>query len=592
MLRLQEFIHGLEMGQGSRIVSGALVLIALAALAVVYDATRFRNLATQEGMDAAQLARNLAEGRGFTTQLVRPLSVYLLERHQPDQGSRLQDLHPDLAQAPLYPLLLAGVLKLMPFAQPELSPQAAFTVYQPDLWIAIFNQVLFLMAVWLVFRFARRWFDDTVAWLSALTFLGAEVFWRFSLSGLSTLLAVLLFVALAGVLARLEAAAREEHASGRPLGGLAAAAGGLVGLGCLTRYAFGWLMVVTALWILLYGGQRRARLAGVAAAVFCLVVAPWIARNWALSGTPFGTAGYVIYQQTPLFTGDQMERTLHPSFSGLSTDSFSRKFWTNAAEMIKQDLPQLGGSWIVGFFLAGLLVPFRSLTLSRLRYWLLACLALLFVVQAFGRAGSTESSVIRTDNLLILAAPLVFVYGASLVSTLTGQLRPAEPGTRWVWWIVLTALACAPLIVTFLAPRESPVVYPPYYPPWIAAKCRHVPPDGLVMSDVPAAVAWYGNRQSIWLTLKHQASPADKFADDFYEVHRRKPLSALYLSAKTTRSIDTTAIWQPGAPEIEAGDWARFVLGTYLRGEVPSGFPLRVAPEGLGPEIFLTDSER
>ena len=39
-------------------------------------------------------------------------------------------------------------------------------------------------------------------------------------------------------------------------------------------------------------------------------------------------------------------------------------------------------------------------------------------------------------------------------------------------------------------------------------------------------------------------------------------------------------------------DWSSFVLGIYIRGEVPEGFPLRNAPRGLEAEIFLTDSER
>jgi hypothetical protein len=40
-------------------------------------------------------------------------------------------------------------------------------------------------------------------------------------------------------------------------------------------------------------------------------------------------------------------------------------------------------------------------------------------------------------------------------------------------------------------------------------------------------------------------------------------------------------------------DWSGFILGgAILQREVPKGFPLRRAPLGLLPEIFLTDSER
>jgi hypothetical protein len=41
----------------------------------------YRNLATQEAMDSAQLARNIAEGKGYTTLFIRPFSLYLVQSH-------------------------------------------------------------------------------------------------------------------------------------------------------------------------------------------------------------------------------------------------------------------------------------------------------------------------------------------------------------------------------------------------------------------------------------------------------------------------------------------------------------------------------
>ncbi len=203
-MSFQEFIHRLDVGSGHRILRYALALIALVGLAVFYDATRFRNLATIEGMDAAQLARNIAEGNGYVTQFVRPLGLHLLQRHRADHDPLLNTPHPDLANPPVYPWLLAGALKVMPFDYPELNVQSSFSIYLPDLWIAIFNQGLFLVAVVLTFRLAKRLFDEPVAWLSAIVLVGAAAFWQFSLSGLSTLLLVVIFVGLADVLTRLE----------------------------------------------------------------------------------------------------------------------------------------------------------------------------------------------------------------------------------------------------------------------------------------------------------------------------------------------------------------------------------------------------
>jgi len=66
------------------------------------------------------------------------------------------------------------------------------------------HQLPFFFAVWMIFRLGRRLFDEPVAWVSAAAFAGSDLFWRFSISGQSTLLLIVLMLGLAEVLARLE----------------------------------------------------------------------------------------------------------------------------------------------------------------------------------------------------------------------------------------------------------------------------------------------------------------------------------------------------------------------------------------------------
>ena len=73
----------------------------------------------------------------------------------------------------------------------------SFSIYPPDFWISLFNQFIFLIMVVMVFFLARQLFDSTVAWTSSAVFLGTDLLWRFSISGLSTMLAMLIFLALA-----------------------------------------------------------------------------------------------------------------------------------------------------------------------------------------------------------------------------------------------------------------------------------------------------------------------------------------------------------------------------------------------------------
>ena len=66
---------------------------------------------------------------------------------------------------------------------------------------------------------------------------------------------------------------------------------------------------------------------------------------------------------------------------------------------------------------------------------------------------------------------------------------------RYVVIVVFAGLSCLPMMFTLLSPKTMPVVYPPYYPPDIQQTAGWMKPDELMMSDVPWAVAWYGNRQ-------------------------------------------------------------------------------------------------
>ena len=75
----------------------------------------------------------------------------------------------------------------------------------------------------------------------------------------------------------------------------------VTGVGALTRYAFGWVIIPVTVFLIFFGGQRRVLYAVVALVAFLLVLAPWVVRNFAVSGTPFGTAGLRWWKGPVLF---------------------------------------------------------------------------------------------------------------------------------------------------------------------------------------------------------------------------------------------------------------------------------------------------
>ena len=96
------------------------------------------------------------KGKGYTTDSIRPLALYLLESAaEPGQSSKvLAQRMPDLSNAPVYPFLVARLMKVLPF---KFVAKARWT-YQPEIWISLFNQALFLCGG-VLFFLARRLFD-------------------------------------------------------------------------------------------------------------------------------------------------------------------------------------------------------------------------------------------------------------------------------------------------------------------------------------------------------------------------------------------------------------------------------------------------
>ena len=311
---------------------------------------------------------------------------------------------------------------------------------------------------------------------------------------------------------------------------------------------------------------RRIILPVVALALFLATISPWMVRNVNVSGGPFGLAPYSLLQETDKFTDNWLERTPEPDLHDVGKDDIIRKFFIGAAEVVRQEIPAIGGSWLTSFFLAGLLVPFINLGRSKLRWYTLGIIAALSVAQILARTHLyNDTPRINSENLLILATPLVFMFGAAIVSLLVFSLELPAEAWRGVIYSGVTVIMWVPLLITFGPPRNFPVAYPPYYPPTLQRVAQWFEPGELIMSDMPWAIAWYGDRQSVLLSR----NPDDKFLDinDW-----QKPVNAVHLSRLTLDQRFLSG-WV-----LNAREWGRFIIEILTKGEVPKGFPLRKAP--------------
>ena len=192
MPSIQEIIHKFEVGEGSGYLQKLALILSLLALLVFYNVREYQGFATVEAMESAHLARQLSEGKGFTSLSLRPLAL-AHEETQKGEGilSTSEDVlqHADMVSPPAYPVFLSLWMRILPFEWEIPSHRSEnFTRYQPEMLISFINQGLFLLNGLLVFYLGRKLFDDSVAWMSMACFFCADLLWRYSFSGHDTML--------------------------------------------------------------------------------------------------------------------------------------------------------------------------------------------------------------------------------------------------------------------------------------------------------------------------------------------------------------------------------------------------------------------
>jgi hypothetical protein len=243
----------------------------------------------------------------------------------------------------------------------------------------------------------------------------------------------------------------------------------------------------------------------------------------------------------------------------------------------------MGGNWLWSFFLVGLLVKFRNPTLSRMRWFVVISILALIPAQALVRTQNWSASPeVNSENLLVLFSPMVLILGTGVFLVLLDSIELPSMTARYGAWTGFIAVMSLPLVLALLPPHPSPVAYPPYFPPYFQQMGHWLSPTELVMTDVPAAVAWYSRVPAVAVTTT--------WKEEFNEINDyQKPIKALYLT-----SITTERKFLADLMDGNKSGWEGFVFDVLAKEEVPAGFPLKHANSGMfrDGQVLLMDYPR
>lgn len=564
--RIQDLVYNIDVGLGLRLIQAGLAFLAVLLLMLVVTATQFQGLDNAEAMDYAQLGRNLMQQKRFATQYIRPLSLALYRNRTGRPAAQIGG-HLDLMHAPVYPALLAGGFYLGRGSfRLEKKPTG---VYPPEQWVIVpINHLFVLLTGIVLLLLARRLFGFRTAALSVTAYFLSLVVWKNSIAGVG--LPVVGFFALLAWYAALQAvgrrAVRPDWAAGWGWLAVSAAASGLA---ILTRYAAVVLVPGIALFVGLQFGRRAWRWAAAYAVVALLVVSPWIARNVKVSGRPLGLAPYTAFFESRVSEGDNIERTAVPPKLSLSDQARALwiKWMTRMPELGDRKLRQFGNGLLFAFFLSALFYRFVRRDVHVFRWCVTLSMALLVLLAGF----LGESA----ERLLDIFWPVVIVYGLAFFFLLLERLQfPIRLLNISVTGAVI-ALTALPLVFAVLPPRTG-VPYPPYYPPYIRHVSEMLEPNEVMVTDMPWAVAWYGNRYAIHLPPS---------LEDFYQINDYyQRVSGIYFTTITrnrpyVRMLKMHATYKTWFPILE--------------GRIPGEFPLAHGFQLNNlDQFFLTDRPR
>jgi Dolichyl-phosphate-mannose-protein mannosyltransferase len=562
---IQKMVHTLETGTVALWIRRSLLLVVAIALAV-YQLYYFRGLATSQAMDQAQIGREIASGHGWSTKFIRPRAIAQLSTH----GKNMSQIQYDTYEAPLPPLVDAIGLRLI---KSHWKMSARDLVYAGDKVIAAESVALFLLSIVVLFFLARRLFDQRLAFLACgLVFL-CDMFWQYSLSGLPQMLMLLIFNSTLYALVR----ALENKNGGQPtVKWLAAVALGF-GLLALSHALSLWIFPAAVIFVGFYF-RPRLRSIGIVLGIVSILYAPWLLRNFILTGNPAGMAWYSVLDGVRHSEAAYMR--LVGGDAGASVGLFRDKTITNFIDETSGLFGNLGWSVAALAFFASFLHQFKNREAAFLRWMVLA----MWVGALAGMSlyGVKPEQGVAANELNLLFIPIMSCFGLAWLLVQWNRLMLPELA-RLAFLVLLYLLCSLPLIFhlpVFASSSRPQIRWPPYVPPYIAVLNDWMKPNEVIASDMPWAVAWYADRRSIWLP---QTIKSFNDLNDYRVLGG--PVNGIYLTPVSGSQNKLGDVLKG-----DYKDWAQAIL----RNLDPQKFPLKWGTY-LGIEnecVFFSDHDR
>lgn len=568
-------------------IKRALFVGAVLMLLLVTFAAKFDALQGEATLEQADVARNLAIGRGLRTLSVQPLSLALA----PDEPDRV------IYSAPAYPVVLSGMLRIFGIS---------------DRVIALTAMIFLMLTLALTFLICWRLFDERTGIAAVAVLVLTVPLLQHVVSGTEMAFLSLLITGLFGVLfwwTRSE----NQDSDWWPI-----AVGVIVALAWLTRYEMAMLLPVALIFWLFGGRERMGRRLLWTVIPFVLVSGLWTVRTSTIVGRPMVSAwSYYLLADTSLYPTTVVTRLYeeypsHPWYVALENPRMMAEKVIRYFGQLYYALPMVGNPFVTAFFIVGTVIATMRRDLALLHWLTVVAMALIIVVLCL---------YLRTPGVLVCFVPVVTILAVrKLIEMLEGMAEPdvdldwdgvVDPATRLRMWLGLTGphTGSSRLVATGVVMLVLVAGYPlaeylfltpaPVRSPLIGT-AQQMSKLGyrIVMSNVPETLSWYGGQSTVGVPASGLQLTAMREAGIVPDAIFLSPTpAALQIRFPGYRRVEREGIrgllWEPAPPGAEEPDGepaAEDASATPAEGVAPEDEP--AAPEsGSGAESESSASE-
>lgn len=452
--------------------------VVLAVLAIVgpplvfalYHFQMFKGLYHPESMDYAQIARNVSSGRGFVTNVLRPLGL----NHGNNPLQQPEGMH-----GPLFPILLA----------------ITFAAAGPkELLVPIMSGLFYLLTIPVLYRLAVKVFNRAVGLVTALIFTFSALILEYADSGLDNTLYVFLTTLLLLMMYNIAVKAREYEAAehGRVPSGQLVLAGILLALLYSTDFIFLWVYPMITFAVIWLSPNKRLQSTLKFLVPLILLTLPVMLHNLKAGGNLFfGLRMREIWMWTRDIYPDYVAYRLLPGELVSSQAVFKAvvlKILLGVGRII-QDFPQVTASWVLAFFLPSLLFRFTDPAANALRRVLMMCFLGILM-------GTLLFAVEPNMPVFVSTIPVMLAFSVAYLLHLIRQAQMRFTSSM-ITTLLLGIAILFPLFYALVlekAPNEMKREKA------AAAYYNSLTKKGEVCyTDNPQLVAWYANRPAIWI---------------------------------------------------------------------------------------------